>query len=107
MRAFFLSDAGKGAAGVCLTCLILVWPLVGTWLVAALTLFFAVHHFRESFRRLDAELEGTPGLIDPPAAGTALAVPARGEAPPCDVDTVMAALSAQPARPLRSSRQAG
>ena len=107
MRAFFGSDAGKGTAGVCLTCLILIWPLVGTWLVAGLTLFFAVHHFREAFRRLDAEAEGTPRPLGPPAAGTALAVPARGEALSCDVGAGMAALAANPARPLRSGRQAG
>jgi hypothetical protein len=67
MKAFLLSNAGKGTLGVFLTCLILVWPLVASWLVAGLTLCFAGLHFREAFRLLDAELEGAPCPIAPAA----------------------------------------
>ena len=95
MKAFLLSNAGKGTMGVCLTCLILVWPLVASWMVAGLTLFFAVYHLREAFRRLEADAPAPPRRIDLPDTGTALAVPARGE------DATMAALAAQAARVVR------
>jgi hypothetical protein len=95
MRAFLKTNAGKGTMGVCLTALILVWPLVASWLVAGLTLFFAVHHLREAFRRLEADAPAPPRRIDLPDTGTALAVPARGEG------AARAALAAWAARVVR------
>lgn len=97
MKAFLLSNAGKGTMGVCLTALILVWPLVATWLVAGLTLFFAVYHLREAFRRLEA---GTP--LPPRVSLTrevAREVAVRGRARPCDVNSVM-----PPRRPMPPAR---
>jgi hypothetical protein len=80
MKAFLLSNAGKGTIGVCLTCLILVWPLVATWLVAGLTLFFAVHHLREAFRRLDADAADTTPVV------MARVVAEHGAVRPCDIE---------------------
>ena len=101
MRAFLQTSAGKGTVGVCLTVLILVWPVVGTWLVASLTLAFSVHHLSESFRQIDAQADAPPSPIDPPDTATALAELARGEDRRCDVNAVMAALTAQASRAIR------
>jgi hypothetical protein len=91
---FLKSNAGKGTIGVFLACTIIVWPLVASWLIAALILAFAVHHLRESFRQVDEAFKATP------TTSVAVAVPAqRGEVPACDVDAVMAELAAKAARP--------
>lgn len=104
MKAFLLSNAGKGTVGVLLTCVIVIWPLVANWMVAALTLYFAVRHFRESFRKIDAEAAYAADRTDLPATFTVRAAPARGEAPPCDMAGVMAAVATQAAGPLRQLR---
>lgn len=93
MKAFMLSSAGKGTIGVCLTTLILVWPLVASWLVAGLTLFFAVYHLREAFRRLEADAPA------PPRVAIATAVAKRGEARSREVSSVM-----PPRRPMPPAR---
>jgi hypothetical protein len=93
MKAFLLSNAGKGTMGVCLTALILVCPLVASWMVAGLTLFFAVYHLREAFRRLEA------GAPLPPRVSLTREVAVRGRARPCDVNSVM-----PPRRPMPPAR---
>jgi hypothetical protein len=55
VTGFLNTDAGKGTLGVILCCLIFAFPRALDWLVAAVTLHFAIRHFRESFRKLDAE----------------------------------------------------
>jgi hypothetical protein len=87
---FFKSAAGKGTVGVFLSCLIIVFPVVGTWLVAGLTLTFAVFQLRESFRRLDAAEEAAARRQQ------------LGTAAPA---TVPAVIKAGDRRPVRSGRQ--
>jgi hypothetical protein len=104
MKAFLFSDAGKGTIGVCLACLIIVVPVVGTWLVAGLTLLFAAHHLREAFRRIEEEPERSLPRIETPDAESTLAMSNRTELPPCDVEAVMADLAAKAVLPGHNGR---
>jgi hypothetical protein len=104
MRSFFRSPAGVGTIAVYAAGLLLAWPPALSWLVAVVMLVFAIGQFRESFRRLDAEETATPKPIDRSDTATVLALPARGDARPCDGDTALTVLAAQAARPLRDAR---
>ena len=99
MKDFMLTSAGKAVFGVFLSALLLAWPPALSWLVAAVSLVFAVQHLRESFRRLDADAAGDDG--GPGDADTADPLPASRPMPAhrdgqhCDVEAVMASLAAQ------------
>lgn len=55
IKRFLLSHAGKGTAGICLADLLIAWPDALGWMVAGYLLYWAIGHFREAFRSLDAE----------------------------------------------------
>jgi hypothetical protein len=56
-KRFFSSHAGKGTAGVLLADLFIAWPDALSWMVAGCALWWAIQHFRQAFRSLDAESE--------------------------------------------------
>lgn len=104
-KEFLLSDAGKGTLGVILTCTIIIFPIVGNWLVAGITLVCAMNFLFKAIDRLGQPATDTPEAEqdteaendDGPPAGNA------GE-PVFDVEAAMAELSEKAARTVRNGR---
>ena len=63
LKRFLLSHPGKMVAGVCLADLLIAWPPALSWIVAGYLLYWAMGHFRQSFRSLDAEPQISPVAV--------------------------------------------
>jgi arginine exporter protein ArgO len=82
MKSFLHSHAGKGTVGVYLAGLLLAWPPTVSWLGAVYLLAFAVRHFREAFRQLDAAEEAAADrreMVTPATANLPAVVAGGGQ----------------------------
>jgi hypothetical protein len=63
LKVFLLCHAGKGTVGVVAACVFLAWPPALAWITAVYLLYWAIGHFHESFRSLDAEPQPPPVAV--------------------------------------------
>jgi hypothetical protein len=54
VKEFVNTSTGKGIAGMVLTSLIVAWPLIFSWSVAAVSFAFGAYHLSKSYRKLRA-----------------------------------------------------
>ena len=55
MWDFLRSHAGRATLGLGLFAGLFLWPPMLSWLAATFSLAYALHHYREAFRRAEAE----------------------------------------------------
>lgn len=106
IKSFFMSNAGKGLAGVLLTTVILVCPIVASWLVAAYCLTWAIRSFEKAFAQAEREAEPATQQIQfdaAPASSRSLSK----EAPDRELNDFLAGLRPQGGPDQGRSRAGG
>jgi hypothetical protein len=94
LTEFLYSPSGKGTAGVTLAAILFAWPPALSWLAAIVALGFGCWNLREAFRRVEGAASNTDETLD--ERKPVVILPVRAENRACDMDAVMASLTAKP-----------